>query len=104
LLYSYHFVFGSSTLTSLTLIFLVVFVCDINAPFKRERKSTQVYLWQLAVACVYTIQTNRKHAQVYSKSPQLAKKFERVQSYRKSAQVSVKSGRKFKLALACVLV
>jgi hypothetical protein len=34
----------------------------------------------LVVACGCTIQTNRKHAQVHSKSPQLVKKFERVQS------------------------
>jgi hypothetical protein len=57
----------------------------VKAGFKRERKSTQVSL--LVVTCVCTIQTNRKHAQVYCKSPQLAKKFERFQSYRKSPQV-----------------
>jgi hypothetical protein len=43
----------------------------------------------LAVACVGTIQTNRKQAQIYCKSPwRLAKKFKRVQSYRKSPQVT----------------
>jgi hypothetical protein len=39
---------------------------------------------RLAVVCVCTIQTNRKHAQVYTKSPQFA----RVQSYHKSTQVT----------------
>jgi hypothetical protein len=49
---------------------------------------TQVNASLLVVTCVCTIQTNRKHAQVYSKSPKLAKTFERVQSYRKSTQVT----------------
>jgi hypothetical protein len=38
----------------------------------------------VAAIQIRTIQMDRKHVQVYSKSPQLAKKFECVQSYHKS--------------------
>jgi cytochrome c len=65
----------------------VIFGNDLNCIIC----NLQVNASLLVVTCVCTVQTNRKHAQVYNKSPQLAKKFEHVQSYRKSTQVGVQT-------------